>query len=104
MASAGVRSIRTAASISSGAARAGVPRSALEAAYAIMWCGPGVRSAKQAVAFATPEAANLAETMSRILLAELHLGVIDPQFPLRLESGRVAWCDLRVGCHVFEFH
>lgn len=86
------------------AMRRGVPRSALEAAYAIMRCWPGVRNAKQAVAFATPEAANLAETMSRILVAELHLGVIDPQFPLLLESSRVAWCDLRIGCHVFEFH
>ena len=84
--------------------RVGVPRSALEAAYQVMHCWPYMRRTRQAVAFARPEAANLAETMSRMLVAELHIGEVDLQFPVRLESGRVAWGDLRVGCHIFEFH
>jgi hypothetical protein len=84
--------------------RRGIPKSGLEDALAIMHCWPGVRSARSAVAFARPEAANLAETMARILVAELQIGEIDPQFPVRLESGRIAWGDIRVGCHIFEFH
>ena len=85
------------------AMRLGVPRSALEDACAIMTYWPHHRRTERAVAFARPEAANLAETMSRILVTELGLGEVDPQFPVRLENGRVVWGDIRVGCHFFEF-
>jgi hypothetical protein len=85
------------------AMRRGVPRSALEDACAIMTYWPHHRRTERAVAFARPEAANLAETMARMLVTELGIGEVDPQFPVRLDSGRVAWGDLRVGCHIFEF-
>ncbi len=85
------------------AMRRGVSRSALEDACAIMVHWPHHRRTERAVAFARPEAANLAETMTRMLIAELALGEVDPQFPVRLDSGRVAWGDVRVGCHFFEF-
>jgi len=35
-------------------------------------------------------------------VSELGIGEVDCQFPVSL-GGRVAWGDLRVGCHVFEF-
>jgi hypothetical protein len=85
------------------AMRRGVPHSALEDACAIMVHWPHHRRTERAVAFARPEAANLAETMSRMLVSELGIGAVDPQFPVRLDSGRVVWGDLRVGCHIFEF-
>jgi len=64
---------------------------------------PHHRRTERAVAFARAEAANLAETLMRILVEELALGETDPQFPVRLDSGRVAWGDLRVNRHLFEF-
>jgi len=85
------------------AMRMGVPRSALEEAAAIMQHWPHHRRTERAVAFACAQAANLAETMMRILLEEMALGETDPQFPVQLDSGRVAWGDIRVGCHIFEF-
>ncbi len=35
-------------------------------------------------------------------MTELGIGRPETQFPVRLSAG-VAWTDLRVGCHVFEF-
>jgi hypothetical protein len=85
------------------AMRMGVPRSALEDACAIMVHWPHHRRTERAVAFARAEAANLAETMTRMLVAELGIGEPDPQFPVRLDNGRVAWGDVRVNRHIFEF-
>jgi hypothetical protein len=85
------------------AMRRGVPHSALEDACAIMTYWPHHRRTERAVAFARPGAANLAETMARMLVTELGIGEVDLQFPVRLDSGRTAWGDLRVGCHIFEF-
>ena len=84
------------------AMRLGVTRSALEDACAIMLHWPHHRRTERAVAFARAEAANLAETLTRILVEELALGETDPQFPVRLDSGRVAWADVRVNRHLFE--
>ena len=85
------------------AMRLGVPRSALEDACAIMTHWPHHRRTERAVAFARAGAANLAETLTRILVEELGLGDADPQFPVRLDNGRVAWGDIRVNRHIFEF-
>lgn len=85
------------------ALRRGVRRRDLEDACAIMDNWPHIRRTRRAVEFARPEAANLAETLLRILVDELELGALDPQFPVQLDDGRVVWCDLRVGCHIFEF-
>jgi hypothetical protein len=84
------------------ALRRGVPRAALEAAVAPMTNWPHVRRTRDAIAFADRRAASLVETMGRLLVAELGLGPIDPQFPARVEGGRVVWGDIRVGCHLFE--
>ena len=84
------------------ALRRGVPRRDLEDAVQAMICWPHVVRTRRAVSFADPGAANLAETMGRMLVAELNLGEIETQFPVELTDGRVAWGDIRVGPHLFE--
>jgi hypothetical protein len=84
------------------ALRRGVPRRDLEEAVLAMTSWPHVTRSRRAVNFADPGAANLAESMGRVLVAELGLGDIDTQFPVELEDGRVAWGDMRVGLHLFE--
>jgi hypothetical protein len=85
-----------------GALQLGVPRAELEAAYASMKCWPGVNSARAAVEDADPGAESVGETLARELVTELGLGSVETQFPVLVRSG-VRWCDLRIGCHVFEF-
>jgi hypothetical protein len=82
----------------------GVPRSALEAALEPMRSWPNITKARTAVSLADGGARNPGEGLARHLVLELGLADEAPetQFPLWIE-GRVAWCDLRVGCHVFEF-
>lgn len=74
----------------------------LEAELVPMWCWPGVTQARAAVAMARPGAETPGETLTRLLLVELDIGEPETQFPVRVGEG-VAWTDLRVGCHVFEF-
>jgi predicted transcriptional regulator of viral defense system len=83
--------------------RAGATRDDLRRALVPMRSWRGVRAAKTAVAFADPRAESLAESLARILVAELGIGPIWPQFPVRLPSGGTRWIDLVVGCHAFEF-
>ncbi len=82
--------------------RHGVPRAALAAAAAPMTNWPHIRRTREAINFADPRAESAVETMGRLLVTELQLGPVDPQFPARLEDGRVVWGDIRVGCHLFE--
>jgi hypothetical protein len=83
--------------------RRGVSRSELEAACAVMTNWPHVGRTRRAIAFANAGAANLAETLGRILVAEaLGATAIDTQFPVPLASGRLAWLDMIVGAHGFE--
>jgi hypothetical protein len=84
------------------ALRMGVPRSALAAALEPMHHWPNVTSARTSADLADPGAQNPGETLTRELVLELGLGPVETQFPLWIGE-RVAWCDLRVGCHVFEF-
>jgi hypothetical protein len=63
---------------------------------------PGVIAARWAAELADPRAENAGESLARLLVLELGLGEIEPQFALRLR-GRTVWIDLRVGCHCFEF-
>jgi hypothetical protein len=68
-----------------------------------MWKWPFVTTARDAVAFSCPGAESIGESLARILIDELDLGLpIEVQFELRDRTGR-ARCDLRVGRHVFEF-
>lgn len=85
------------------ALRAGVPRSRLEAVVASMRGWPDVAAPRECLDLADPGAENVAESLARHLVEELGLEpATDTQFPVRTPRG-VVWCDLRVGCHVFEF-
>jgi hypothetical protein len=84
------------------AMRRGSSRAQLHEAMSVMEYWPYMRRTRHAVDFADPGAETLLETMARIIVAELGLGPIETQFPLRLEGGRVVWGDIRVGCHLFE--
>lgn len=84
------------------ALRMGVPRAALADALDDMRNWPHVTSARTAVELADPGAKDPGESLARELVLELGLGPVETQFPLWI-GDRVAWCDLRVGCHVFEF-
>ncbi len=86
------------------AMRRGVSRSALEAAVEPMTFWPYSRRARAAVGFADPGADSVLETLGRLLVEALGVGVVDTQFPVTLEDGRVVWGDIRVGCHIFECH
>jgi hypothetical protein len=83
------------------ALRQGVSRAALRTAVLPMKCWPGVRATREAVELGDPGAESVAETLGRILVKELGVGDVETQFPVPVPGG-VAWCDLRVGCHVFE--
>ena len=74
----------------------------LEAELVPMWCWPDVTQARAAVLHARPGAETPGETLLRLLVVELEIGAPETQFPVRIGGG-VAWTDLRVGCHVFEF-
>ena len=74
----------------------------LEAELVPMWCWPDVTQARAAVRLTRPGAESPGETLTRLLLLELDIGEPDTQFPVRIGEA-VAWTDLRVGCHVFEF-
>jgi hypothetical protein len=84
------------------AMRLGVPRKALEEAFAVMISWPHIHRTRQAVAFADARAANLAETLGRLFVVELGLVPDDLQFPVQIANGRVRWGDILVGCHLVE--
>lgn len=87
---------------SDSALRAGATRTELFVELAPMSCWPNITEARAAAEFADPGADSVGESMARILVAELGVGAPTTQFPVRIAGG-VAWCDLRVGCHLFEF-
>lgn len=84
------------------AMRTGLARSAFDAELVAMAHWPGVVAARTAAELADPRAENAGESLARLLILELGIGDVEPQFALRL-SGRTVWVDLRVGCHGFEF-
>ena len=83
--------------------RSGIPREALAAELVKERHWRGVNNARAAVDLADSGAESAGESLTRVLLVELGIGEPETQFPVRLATGRVAWCDLRIGCHVFEF-
>lgn len=85
------------------ALRAGVPRADLIAELRRESAWPDTAAVRAAVTFADSGAENIAESLSRILVAELGLGTVHTQFAVLTADGRIVWCDLRVGRHVFEF-
>ena len=84
------------------ALRAGTPRSALWGAVTRMRCWPGVTTARRCVELADARSESVGESLLRLLVTELALGEVEPQFGLTAD-GRSAWADLRVGRHLFEF-
>ena len=82
----------------------GVSRSALVLAHEpFMRCWPGVTAVRRSVALADGDAESPGETLLRLLVVEMAIGEPHTQFPVRLADGRLFWCDLRVGNHLFEF-
>jgi hypothetical protein len=80
----------------------GLEKVDLEAELAVMRCWPEVTEARTGVDKARVGAESVGETVTRPFLEEI--GLVDPdlQFPVRI-GDRVAWIDLRIGCHLIEF-
>jgi hypothetical protein len=85
-----------------GAMRRGVTRKQLVEELELMENWPHITSSRAAVDVGDAGAETVGETMARLLVLELGIGRPSTQFAVSIRSG-VAWCDLRVGCHVFEF-
>jgi hypothetical protein len=86
-----------------GALQLGVTRRDLQRAAAAMEGWPFSRTVRAVVADADPGAESAAESLARELLAECGFTDVETQFPVAIPGG-VAWCDLRVGRHIFEVH
>ena len=84
------------------ALRLGAVVGQLERALLPMRNWPHVKRARAAVDLADPGAESLGETLARMLVEELGIGRPQTQFGIT-DGRREAWCDLRVGRHVFEF-
>jgi Transcriptional regulator, AbiEi antitoxin len=85
------------------AMRTGVTRDQFHAAVQDMAGWPDVLAPRACIELADPGAESVAETLGRLLVMEV-VGPdveIETQFPVMTVRG-VMWCDLRVGCHVFE--
>lgn len=85
------------------AMRGGVTREKFRDALAGMTGWPDVVAPRTCMELADPGAESVAETLGRLLVMEV-VGPdaqIETQFAVRTARG-VVWCDLRVGCHVFE--
>ncbi len=85
-----------------GAMRRGTTRADLRRAVEPMVSWPYVTVVRQVAELADPGAESVLESAGRVLVEELGLGRPQTQFGLRA-GGRVAWCDLRIGRHIFEF-
>ncbi len=83
------------------ALRRGSSVAALHAAARRMRSWPGVTTVRAVIAAASPHSDSVAETLGRDLVLSLGYGAPQTQFGLTAE-GRTAWCDLRLGRHVFE--
>lgn len=84
-----------------GALRMGVPREVLWEAVAPMRHWRGAPAARQAIELSDPGAQTVIESLGRELVHELGIGFPETQFPVQTARG-IAWCDIRVGNHIFE--
>lgn len=80
----------------------GVPLSDLDAELGRMSTHPFIARAAAAVEASDEGAESVLETLGRELVIELGIGKPETQFAVAIENGRVVWCDIRVGRHVFE--
>jgi len=83
------------------ALRLGVRRGDLELAAELMAGWPHKRLVDRAVELADPGAESYLESLARGLVIEMGIGTPQTQFGLT-DGHRQAWCDLRVGRHLFE--
>jgi hypothetical protein len=84
------------------ARRAGITLDELWRAEQGMRSWPGVTKVREAIELSDPGADKPGETLARELVTELGFGRPQTQFGLAAD-GRTAWCDLRLGRHMFEF-
>jgi hypothetical protein len=84
--------------------RMGVPLADLESELGRMVRHPHVARAQAAVRDSDAGAESVLETLGRELVASLDIGDIETQFAVQVAGGRVVWCDIRVGRHIFECH
>jgi hypothetical protein len=63
---------------------------------------PNITAARSAIAVADGGAANIGETLLRLLVLELELGTPETQFHV-VDGSREAWVDLRLRRHFIEF-
>lgn len=80
----------------------GVPLSDLEAELERMAHHPHIARARATVRDSDAGAESVLETLGRQLVLELGIGDVETQFAVCIAGGRIVWCDIRVGCHIFE--
>ena len=83
------------------ALRQGVTRADLERAAELMRGWPHKRRIDRAIELADPGAESYLESLARGLVIELGVGTPQTQFGIT-DGNREAWCDLRLGRHLFE--
>lgn len=84
------------------ARRLGVPEADFEAELDRMKHHPHIARAHASFADSDAGAESVLETLGRELVVSLGLGDVHTQFAVRIAGDRAVWCDMRVGCHVFE--
>lgn len=86
------------------ALRAGVTKNDLRNVADGMASWPYITTVRRVIELADARCQTAAEVLALELVLELGIGVPDLQWPVQRSNGHVAWCDLRVGRHVFEVH
>lgn len=84
------------------ALRRGETRRSLRAAVEDMTHWPYVTVPRLAAEWADGRCESVGEDLTMLLLKQLGIGLVHPQFGLR-DGGRIAWADFRVGRHLVEF-
>jgi hypothetical protein len=85
------------------ALRRGTTRNELEDLRRSMASWRHITAVEAALRDADPGAESAGETLLRTTVQRLRIGDVRTQFPVRLGDGSVAWLDVLVGCHDFEF-
>lgn len=84
------------------ARRHGATRTELLVEAELMRSWSFVTVVREAIELSDPNTDSIGETLARELVTSLGFGRPQTQFGLTAD-GRTAWCDLRLGRHVFEF-
>ena len=84
------------------ARRQGTTLGELDGEAQLMWSWPNVTIVRRAIELSDPDTDSIGETLTREVVTELGHGRPQTQFGLSAD-GRTAWCDLRLGRHLFEF-